>query len=168
MLDELNRKIDRAKHATAAYLHDQMEQTRTLAVSYAVAVALYAAAAIFLIAAMLVGAMAGFRWIEINCGLYRALGALGGILGSFMVLCTALATYRLKRPSKRIMPLASRLRVAISSSPSRDEIAPAATIASSPIRSGEARGGSAVPALVIASSLIGWAWLRRLNSRRSA
>ncbi len=168
MLDELNQKIDRAKHATGAYLHDQVEQTQALAVSYAVAIALYAAAAIFLIAAMLVGVTAGFRWIEINYGLFEAFGALGAILGSLMVLFAALAVYRLKRPAKRIMPLASRLRVAISSSPSRDEIAPAATIASLPTRSSEARGGAAVSALVVASSLFGWAMLRRRNSGRSA
>ncbi|WP_398471589.1 phage holin family protein [Tardiphaga sp.] len=167
MLVELNRKIDRAKHATGSFLHDQVEQTQALAVSFAVAIALYAAAAVFLIAAMLVGATAGFRWIEINYGLFEAFGALGAILGSFMVLFIALAIYRLKRPAKRIVPLASRLRVAISSSPSRDEIAPAATVASLPTRSSEARGGSAVSALVIAASLFGWALVRR-NSRRSA
>lgn len=167
MLDELNRKIDRAKHATGSYLHDQAEQTQALAVSYAVAIALYAAAAVFLIAAMLVGATAGFRWIEINYGLFEAFGALGAILGSFMILFIALAIYRMKRPAKRIVPLASRLRVAIISSPSRDEIAPAATVASLPMRSSEGRGGSTVSALVIAASLFGWAWVRR-NSRRSA
>ena len=165
MLDELNRKIDRAKHATGSYLHDQVEQAQALAVSYAVAIALYAAAAVFLIAAMLVGATAGFRWIEINYGLFEAFCALGAILGSFMVLFIALAIYRLKRPAKRIVPLASRLRVAISSSPSRDEIAPAAAVASLPTRSSEARGGSTVSALVIAASLIGWAWARRYSQR---
>lgn len=168
MLDELNRKIDRAKHATGSYLYDQVEQAQALAVSYAVAIALYAAAAVFLIAAMLVGATAGFRWIEINYGLFEAFGALGAILGSFMVLFIALAIYRLKRPAKRIVPLASRLRVAISSLPSRDEIAPAATVASLPTPRSDARGGSAVSALVIASSLFGWALVRRRNSRRSA
>jgi hypothetical protein len=167
MLDELNRKIDRAKHAAGSYLQDQVEETRELVVSYTVAYALYATAAIFLIAAMLVGAIAGFRWIEINYGLFKAFSALGAILGSLMVLLAALAIYRLKRPGKRIMPLASRLRVAISSSPSRDEIAPAATIASLPARSSGALGGS-VSALVLASSLFGWALLRRRNSRQSS
>lgn len=168
MLDELNRKIERAKHATGAYLQDQIEQTQSLVVSYAEAIALYAAAAIFLIAAVLVGVTAGFRWIEINYGLFEAFGALGAFLGSFMVIFAAFAVYWLKRPAKRIVPLASRLRAAISSSPSRDEIAPAATIASLPTRSSEARGGSAMSTLVVASSLFGWAMLRRRNSRRSA
>ncbi len=168
MLDELNRKIDRAKHATGAYLQDQIEQTQSLAVSYAEAIALYAAAAIFLIAAALVGVTAGFRWIEINYGLFEAFGALGAFLGSFMVLFTAFAVYCLKRPAQRIVPLASRLRVAISSSLSRDEIAPAAAIASLSTRSSEARVGAAVSASVVASSLFAWAMLRRRNSRRSA
>ena len=168
MLDELSRKIERAKYAAGSYLHDQLDQTQAHVTSYAVAIGLYAAAAIFLIATMLVGAMAGFRWTEFNYGHFEAFGALAALLGALMVGFTVLAIYRSKRPAKRIMPLASRLRVAISSSPSRDEIAPAATIASLATRSSEARGGAAISALVVASSLFGWAMLRRRNLRRSA
>lgn len=168
MLDELSRKIDRAKYAAGSYLHDQVDQTQAYVAPFAVALGLYAAAAIFLIATMLVGAMAGFRWIESNYGLFEAFGVLAALLGALMVVFAFLAIYRLRRPAKRIMPLASRLRVAISLSPSRDEIAPAATIASLPTRSSEARGGAAMSALVVASSLFGWAMLRRRYLRRSA
>jgi hypothetical protein len=168
MRDELSRKIDRAKYAAGSYFHDQVDQTQAHVTSYAVTIRLYAAAAIFLIATMLVGAMAGFRWIEFNDGLFEAFGALAALLSALMVVFAFLAIYRLKHPAKRIVPLASRLRVAISSSPSRDQFAPVATVASLPTRSGGARGSSAVSALVIASSLFGWAWARRRNSRRSA
>jgi hypothetical protein len=168
MLDELSRKIERAKYAAGSYFRDQVDQTRAHVNSYAVAIGLYAASVILLIATMLIGAMDVFRWTEFNYGHFEAFGALAALLGALMVGFAFLAIYRSKRPAKRIMPLASRLRVAISSSPSRDEIAPAAAIASVPTRSSEARGGAAMSALVVASSLFGWAMLRRRNLRRSA
>jgi MFS family permease len=161
MLDELNHKVDQAKRATGTYLRDQVEQTRTQAVSYVVAAGLFAAAAVFLIAAVLVGITAGFRWIEIHYGLFEAFGALAALLSTLVVLLIVLAIYRLKRPPKRIVPLSSRLRVAISASPSTDEVAPAATLASLSLR-GSQRGRNAIP-LVVASSLIGWALMRRRN-----
>ena len=58
-------------------LRDQTDQATSTATSYAVATGLFAAAGIFLIAALLVGATALFRWIEINYGLFQAFGATG-------------------------------------------------------------------------------------------
>lgn len=86
MLDELSRKIDRVKYAAGSYLHDQVDQTQAHVTSYALAIGLYAVAAIILIATMLVGAMAGFRWIEFNYGLFEAFGALAALLGALMVV----------------------------------------------------------------------------------
>ena len=166
MLDELGQKINRANDAAGAYLLDQVAQTRSHAISYVVAAGFFAGAAFFLVAAVLVAVTAGFRWIEIQYGLFEAFGALSAFLAILVGLLIALAIHQLNRPAKRIVPLASRLRLVLSASSSTDEIAPATAIASlSP--PGRLRGRSAMP-LVVASSLIGWALMRRRNSQRSA
>lgn len=166
MLDELSRKFDRTKRAAGSYVHDQVEQTCAIAVSYAIVAGLYTAAAIFSIAALLVGATAGFRWVELSYGLFEALGALAAFLVVAALICAILAIYRLKRPAKPIVPLASRLRAAVTAAPSADKVGPAATIASLSTR--RPRSASVMSGVVVASSLIGWALMRRWNSRPSA
>jgi hypothetical protein len=139
-----------------------VENTGATAVSYAVAAGLFAAAGIFLISALLVGATAAFRWIELRYGLFYAFVALGGQLTIIAILCVALAIYGLKRPAKRIVPLASRLRVAISDPPSVDDLSPATAVAS--LRSSRARKrneGVQKYALILAATLAGWAIMRR-------
>ena len=73
-------KLNQVKRATRSYLRDRTNQATGTATAYAVAAGLFAAAGIFLIAALLVGATALFRWIEINYGLFQAFGAIGGLL----------------------------------------------------------------------------------------
>ena len=73
-------KLNQIKRATRSYLRDRTNQATGTATSYAVAAGLFAAAGIFLIAALLVGATALFRWIEIKYGLFQAFGAIGGLL----------------------------------------------------------------------------------------
>ena len=160
--ERLAPKYDRAKRAAQAYVHDRVEKTEATAVSYAVAAGLFAAAGVFLISALLVGATAAFRWIELRYGLFYAFVALGGQLTIIAILCVALAIYRLKRPAKRIVPLASRLRVAISDPPSVDDLSPATAVAS--LRSTPARKrneGVQKYALILAATLAGWAIMRR-------
>jgi hypothetical protein len=120
MLDELSRKFDRTKRAAGSYVHDQVEQTCAIAVSYAIVAGLYSAAAIFSIAALLVGATAGFRWVELNYGLFEAFGALAAFLVVTALICAILAIYRLNPPAKPIVPLATRLRAAVTAAPSAD------------------------------------------------
>ena len=162
MLDE---KFDRTKRAAGSYVHDQVEQAFAIAISYAIVAGLYSAAAIFSIAALLVGATAGFRWFELNYGLFEALGALAAFLVVAALICAILAIYRLKRPAKPIAPLASRLRAAVTAAPSADQVGPAATIAS--LSTKPPRSASVMSGVVVASSLIGWALMRRRNSRHS-
>lgn len=164
MLDELNNKIDRAKHAAGSYLQDQTDQVVARVVSYAVAAGLYAAAAIFAMAALIVGATAGFRWIEIRYGVFEAFGALAALLVIFMALFVILALYALKRAPKRVAPLSSRLRVALGAPPSTGDVGAAATVASLPTRHRGLVGGSTATALAIALSLIGWVRARGQHS----
>lgn len=155
-------KFDRAKRATRSYVHDRVERTENGAVSYAVAAGLYAAAGLFVITTLLVGATALFRWIELRYGLFQAFGALGGLLMLFAVICTCFAIRRLKRPAKSFPSLVSRLRVAISAPPSVDDVGPAAAF-SNKRTSGDRRVTSLKPALMLAATLAGWALARRRN-----
>ena len=74
----LAQKLNYIERAMRSYLRDRTNQATGTATSYAVAAGLFAAAGIFLIAALLVGATALFRWIEINYGLFWAFGVIGG------------------------------------------------------------------------------------------
>ena len=56
-------KLNQVKRATSSYIRDRSEQTQGIAVSYAVAAGLYAAAGVFLIATLLV--VAGFNIVYI-------------------------------------------------------------------------------------------------------
>jgi hypothetical protein len=177
-------KLNQIKRATNSYLRDRTNQAADTAVSYAVAAGLFAAAAIFLIAALLVGATALFRWIEINYGLFWAFGATGGLLLVIAAICAGIAASRLKRPTPRFPSLASRLRVAINSDPIERAQAEsarntaAAILRAPPTPVGATRGtrrSGPLPSLdnrnvqaglVMAATLLGWAAVRRQQARR--
>jgi hypothetical protein len=161
----LGLKFDRAKHAGRSYIQDRVNQSEAAAISYLIAIGLYAAAGVFLIAALLVGATALFRWIEVRYGLFQAFGAMGGLLIVSTILCALFAIYWIKRPAKRVIPLASRLRVAISRPPSRDDALPPAAISTVRFPNAGRQSGSVMTGLVIASSLLGWALVRRQTDR---
>jgi hypothetical protein len=180
-------KLNQIKRATRSYLRDRTNQATGTATSYAVAAGLYAAAGIFLIAALLVGATALFRWIEINYGLFWAFGVTGGLLLVIAAICAALATGRLKRPPPHFPSLASRLRVAVKASPIKpDRIESAGKTAAAILRAPSApvtemsRGGRSTrprPArdnrniqagLIVAATLLGWAATRRRQQARRA
>jgi hypothetical protein len=178
-------KLNQVKRATNSYLRDRTNQATSTATSYAVAAGLFAAAGIFLIAALLVGATALFRWIEINYGLFWAFGVTGGLLLVIAAICAALAAGKLKRPPPRFPSLASRLRVAINASPIKPAQAQSArntaaailrapptpvsatrgTRKSGPLSSLDNRNVQA--GLVMAATLLGWAAVRRQQARRS-
>ncbi|MBA2401791.1 MAG: phage holin family protein [Bradyrhizobium sp.] len=110
-------KLNQVKRATKSYLRDRTDQATGTVTSYAIAAGLFAAAGIFLIAALFVGAVALFRWVEINHGQFWAFGAVGGLLVAIACICGGVAAIRLKRPSPDFPSLTSRLRVAIKASP---------------------------------------------------
>jgi hypothetical protein len=169
-------KLNQVKRATSSYVHDRAEQTQGAAVSYAVAGGLYAAAGIFLIATLLVGATALFRWVELRYGLFQAFGATGGLLLVLAILCGLLAASRLKRPAREFPSLGSRLRVAISARPARDDTSPSVPASSaraaasefkpstrpaSPVQGAAAASGPVKAGLVLAATMAGWALARR-------
>lgn len=173
----LTLKLNQVKRATSSYIRDRSEQTQGIAVSYAVAAGLYAAAGVFLIATLLVGATALFRWVELRYGLFQAFGATGGLLLVLAVLFAVLAASRLKRPSKQFPSLGSRLRVAINASPSKHERVTSAAphraaapnefrLSTRPAQPGQ-NNTSVKAGLVLATTLAGWALARRhgLNQR---
>ena len=110
-------KLNQIKRATQSYLRDRTNQATGTVTSYAVAAGLFAAAGIFLIAALLVGAAALFRWVEINYGQFWAFGTIGGLLAIIACICAGVAAIKLKRPPPQFPSLTSRLRVAIKASP---------------------------------------------------
>jgi hypothetical protein len=182
-------KVNQVKRAATSYGRDRAEQGQGIVASYAVAAGLYAAAGIFLIAALLVGVTALFRWIEINYGMFWAFGTVGGVLLLIAIVCAGVAARRLKRPAKQFPSLTSRLRVAIKANPiaanpvKPDRVASArdtaAAILSAPAepltansynprytrrRTQGAPNGRA--ALIMVATLMGWAMARRHNNAR--
>lgn len=179
-------KLNQIKRATRSYLRDRANQATGTVTSYAVAAGMFAAAGIFLIAALLVGAAALFRWIEIKYGLFQAFGATGAGLVVTAAICAGLAASRLKRPAPHFPSLASRLRVAIKANsvkPTRVESArntaaavlrePPTPVTDAPRGRRKDRAGRPLDnrnvqaGLIVAATLLGWAAVRRQQARRT-
>ncbi len=184
-------KVNQIKRAATSYARDRVEQGQGIVASYAVAAGLYAAAGLFLIAAVLVGITALFRWIELNYGLFPAFGAVGCLLLMIAIVCAVLAAGKLKPPARHFPSLTSRLRVAIKANPvaaapvKSDRVASArdtaAAILSSPAEPATAnsynprysrpvtRGSrEGRVALILVATLMGWAMARRHTNARKA
>lgn len=106
-------KLNHLKRATRSYLRDRAGQAGGRVTSYAVAAGLFAVAGVFVIAAFFVGLMALFRWVEFTYGMFWAFGVVGAVLLVLAAICAGIAMAQMKRRPKAIVPLASRLRVAI-------------------------------------------------------
>lgn len=106
-------KLNHLKRATRSYLRDQTSQATGKVTSYAVAGGLFAVAGLFVVAAFFVGLMALFRWVELAYGQFWAFGAISAVLLVLAAACAGLAMAQMRRKAKPIVPLASRLRVAI-------------------------------------------------------
>jgi len=182
----LSLKLNQIKLAMRSYLRDRTNQATGTVASYGIAAGLFAAAAIFLLAACLVGADALFRWVEINYGLFYAFGALGALLLVLAAICAGLAAGRLKRRPPHFPTLTSRLRVAIKSNPlhpdhleaARDTAAAVLLTPSTPITSADrqprrstrrpARGGREIGVgLILMATLLGWAATRQRRTHRT-
>jgi hypothetical protein len=175
-------KINQIKRATRSYLRDRTDQATGNMASYAIAAGMFAAAGIFLIAAILVGTAALFRWVEIEYGLFQAFGAVGGLLLAIAVVCAGVAASKLKPREPKFPSLTSRLRVAIKASPIRSgQIAAArdaaAAAARTPVAPVLGRSAARSPrsqtdlrnGLILMVSLMGWAAVkRRQQARRPA
>jgi hypothetical protein len=177
-------KLNQIKLATRSYLRDRTNQATSTLISYAVAAGLLAAAGIFLIAALFVGAIALFRWIEINHGQFWALGAIGALLVVIASISAGLAAIKLNRSSPQLPSLSSRLRVAIKANPVkpdqieavRDTAAAILLAPSSPVgdtrRARLPRSGHdnrrIQAGLILTATLLGWAMIRRRQQGRQA
>jgi Putative Actinobacterial Holin-X, holin superfamily III len=174
-------KLNQIKLATRSYLRDRTNQASGTVTSYAVAAGLFAAGGIFLIAACLVGAMALFRWIEIQYGEFWAFGAIGALLTVIAAICAGVAAAKLKQPPAHFPSLTSRLRVAIKANPlqpnqieaARDTAAAVLLAPSVPPgarrRQRSAAGTRHVQTgLILGATLLGWAATRRRQQARRA
>jgi hypothetical protein len=177
-------KLNQVKLATRSYLRDRTNQATGTVTSYAIAAGLFAAAGIFLIAALLVGATALFRWIEINYGLFWAFGAVGGLLALVAAICAGLAVTKLNRPTPHFPSLTSRLRVAIKANPVKpDQIEAVRDTAASVLLAPSAPVGPAhrrrrtrpghdnrrlQAGLIVTATLLGYAAIRRRQQARHA
>lgn len=106
-------KLNHLKRAAQSYLRDRTNQATGRATSYAVAAGLFAVAGLFLIATFFVGLIALYRWVAITYGQFWGLGAVAAVLLVLAASCAGVALAQMKRRTKPIVPLASRMRVAI-------------------------------------------------------
>lgn len=106
-------KLNHLKRAAQSYVRDRTSQTTGRVTSYAVAAGLFAVAGLFLIAAFFVGLIALYRWVAITYGQFWGLGAVAAVLLVLAGACAGVAMAQINRRTKPIVPLASRMRVAI-------------------------------------------------------
>jgi hypothetical protein len=106
-------KLNHLKRAAQSYARDRSNQATGRMTSYATAAGLLAVAGLFVIAAFFVGLIALYRWVAIHYGQFWGFGAAGGVLLVLAAACAGVAMAQMKRKTKPILPLASRLRVAI-------------------------------------------------------
>lgn len=106
-------KLNQLKRATRSYLRDRTSQTTGRLTSYAVAAGLFAVAGLFLIAALFVGLIALYRWVAITYGEFWGFGAVAAVLLVLAGACAGVAMAQMNRRTEPIVPLASRMRVAI-------------------------------------------------------
>ncbi|WP_439396367.1 phage holin family protein [Bradyrhizobium sp. PMVTL-01] len=106
-------KLNHVKRAAQSYLRDQTSQATGKVTSYAVAGGLFAVAGLFVVAAFLVGLIALYRWVAIHYGQFWGFGAVGAVLLILAGVCAGVALAQMRRKAKPIVPLASRLRVAV-------------------------------------------------------
>lgn len=106
-------KLNHVKRAAQSYLRDQTSHATGRMTSYAVAGGLFAVAGLFVVAALFVGLIALYRWIAITYGQFWGFGAVGALLLVLAAVCAGVAMAQMKRKAKPIVPLASRLRVAV-------------------------------------------------------
>jgi hypothetical protein len=106
-------KLNHLKRAARSYLRDRTNQATGHVTSYAVAAGLFAAAGLFVIATFFVGLIALYRWVAITYGQFWGFGAVAAVLLVLAAACAGVAMAQMNRKTRPIVPLASRMRVAI-------------------------------------------------------
>jgi hypothetical protein len=173
-------KVNHVKRAAQSYLRDRTSHATGRVTSYAMAAGLFAVAGLFVVAAFFVGLIALYRWVAITHGQFWGFGAVGAVLLVLAGILAGVAAAQMSRKDKPIVPLSSRLRVAIATpriprgtvTQAVKEVA--TTIPLAPLAPGE--GGRTWPArgkrpiqlgvMVAAVGLLGLAAARRRNGQR--
>ncbi|KJC50029.1 hypothetical protein UB31_15300 [Bradyrhizobium sp. LTSP849] len=106
-------KLNHVKRATQSYVRDRTNHATGKVTSYAVAGGLFAVAALFVIAAFFVGLIALYRWVALTYGQFWGFGAVAAVLLVLAAICAGAAMAQMNRKTRPIVPLASRLRVAV-------------------------------------------------------
>ena len=106
-------KLNHLKRAAQSYLRDRTNQATGHVTSYAVAAGLFAATGLFVVATFFVGLIALYRWVAITHGQFWGFGAVAAVLLVLAAACAGVAMAQMNRKTRPIVPLASRLRVAI-------------------------------------------------------
>lgn len=106
-------KLNHVKRAAQSYLRDRTSHATGRVTSYALAAGLFAAAGLFVVAAVFVGLIALYRWVAIMHGQFWGFGAAGAVLLVLAGILAGVAAAQMNRKNKPVVPLSSRLRVAI-------------------------------------------------------
>src|SRR3569623_2063493 len=88
-------KAANIQHAGQAYVRDQASRSKSAFVSYLFGACFFLGAAIFAIVAVLIGAAALFRFIEMRYGLFEAFGAAGGAMVVVALICLAIGVTKM-------------------------------------------------------------------------
>jgi hypothetical protein len=109
-------KIAHVRRATAAYFRNRADQAIDTASAYVIAAVCWCAMAFFITVTVLAGLAALFR-VQLNVGEFQVFGAVAGATLCVALICAIIAILALKKNSKPVASLPSRLRVAIASPP---------------------------------------------------
>lgn len=109
-------KASNLQRAGEGYVRDQVSRSKWTITSYIVGACFLLGAAIFAVVAILIGTAALFRFIEMRYGLFEAFAA-GGAMVVVALISLAIGLSKMNASSKRVIPLASRFRVAAHSHP---------------------------------------------------
>jgi len=102
----------RATRAIKSYARDRLRQGQSLAVSWAVAVGMFAIAFVFVLGIVIVGLIALFSFLRFHFGIFESYGLIAGLLFLLVLLSSGIAIWLLRRPTPHFPSLTSRLRVA--------------------------------------------------------
>ena len=160
-------KMAHVRRATAAYFRNRADQAIDTASAYAIATVCWCAAAFFISLTILAGLAALFRWVQLHFGESQAFGAIAGATLCVALICASTAILALKKKSKPVVSLPSRLRVAIASPPIPGTmIGQAAKETILTARNGVTRNSTTMGILMGAVALSGFVMGRRLISYR--
>jgi hypothetical protein len=103
---------ERTTRALKLYASDQVKRGQGLAASWAIAAGLLVMAALSGLGIIIVGFIALFSLLRLHFGLFESFGAVTGVLFVLVLLLCGGTVWLVRRPTRHIPSLTSRLRVA--------------------------------------------------------